>query len=96
MTFADAVARELEKARSQHARINSAHEGYAVILEELQEFWAEVMKKRERRDPLQMLHELIQVGAMAQRVCEDVVEPMLPASARDGRCALARRRKERE
>ena len=40
----------MERARTKHKPINSAHEGYAVILEELDEFWDEVKKKREMRD----------------------------------------------
>jgi hypothetical protein len=50
-----------------------------VILEELDEFWEEVRKKRSQRDPLRMLGELVQIAAMAQRCAEDVVEPMFPS-----------------
>lgn len=71
-TFAERVKHELSRARSKHTPINSAHEGYAVILEELDEFKKEVWKKRKERDPKQMLDELVQVGAMAQRVAEDL------------------------
>jgi len=35
----DEVAAELAKARATHAPMNSHHEGYAVILEELDELW---------------------------------------------------------
>jgi hypothetical protein len=70
--FAAAVAAELSKARSRHGNIHSAHEGYAVILEELDEFKKEVCKRREKRDPDNMLRELIQVAAMAQRAAEDL------------------------
>jgi hypothetical protein len=55
-----------------HAPINSAHEGYSVILEELEEFWEECRLKREKRDKAKMLKELIQVAAMAQRTAEDL------------------------
>lgn len=65
---------ELARARAKHAPIHSAHEGYAVILEELDEFWHEVLKKRESRDVVAMYSELVQVAAMAQRVAEDVIE----------------------
>src|SRR6476619_4813163 len=38
------VQRELSQARATHAPMNSHHEGYAVILEELDELW-EVCKQ---------------------------------------------------
>jgi hypothetical protein len=56
-----------------HERMGSVHEGYAVILEELDEFWEEVRKKKSRQDKERMYAELVQIGAMAQRVAEDVV-----------------------
>ena len=63
---------ELEKARRDHPPINSLHEGYAVILEELQEFWGCVMARQP--DAAVTYGELIQVAAMAQRVAEDVID----------------------
>jgi len=71
-TFNTLVNVELESARGKHAPINSAHEGYAVILEELDEFWEQVRKKRINQDHSEMLSELVQVGAMAQRTAEDL------------------------
>jgi hypothetical protein len=79
--FAISVAAELARARAQHKPINSAHEGYAVILEELDEFKAEVFKKRQNRDPYAMLAELIHIGAMAERIADDVVMELLPSSS---------------
>lgn len=72
MTFAQMVARELNGAREAHDPINSAHEGYAVILEELYEFWDECRAKRAARSPERMLRELVQTAAMAQRTAEDL------------------------
>jgi hypothetical protein len=63
------VDTELCRARDGHAPINSAHEGYSVILEELDEFWEEV--KRKRPDPGAMYAELVQVAAMAARTAVD-------------------------
>lgn len=71
--FVGDVRWELARARDLHQPINSSHEGYAVILEELDEFWEEVRKKRSQRDPEKMWAELVQIAAMAQRVAEDVV-----------------------
>ncbi len=66
------VAEELQIARNMHKPMNSAHEAYAVILEELDEFWEEVKKKRELRDNTNMAKELIQIAAMAIRAASDL------------------------
>ena len=84
--FALAVRRELQKARGEYCELvngepvyskghppqNSAHESYAVLLEEVEEFWEEVRKKREDRDREAMLKELVQIAAMSQRAAEDL------------------------
>jgi len=71
MTFPELVEAELKNARAKHQPIQSAHEGYAVIAEEVEEFWDEVKKKRQDRDKTLMLHELVQLAAMARRTAED-------------------------
>ncbi len=76
-TFEQLVADEIGKARGKHEAINSVHEGYAVILEEVDEFWEWVRKKRKERNPQEMLIELVQIAAMCQRTAEDVVIPQL-------------------
>lgn len=68
----DRIAGEVERARSLHEPINSAHEGYAVILEELDEFKLWVWMKRHERNPSLMLTELIQCAAMCVRVAVDI------------------------
>jgi hypothetical protein len=70
--FNSLVKTELEIARQKHANINSAHEGFAVILEELDEFWEQVRLNRSKRDRCQMLSGLVQIAAMAQRTAEDL------------------------
>jgi hypothetical protein len=50
--------------------MHGAHEGYAVILEELDELWAEV--KAQVHNPDRMRKEALQVAAMAVRFVEDV------------------------
>lgn len=79
-TFAELQSREIEAARAKHKPINSAHEGYSVILEELDEFWEEVRKKRSLRDKKKMVDELVQIAAMAQRTAEDVCMDKSPNS----------------
>lgn len=59
------VLEELYEATSKFAPFNSAHEGYAVILEELQELWEEIRKNPQDLDL--MRNEACQVAAMALR-----------------------------
>jgi hypothetical protein len=68
----DAVEAETKRAVSLHGPMKSAHEAYGVILEELDEFWDEVKKKKELRDKANMRKELIQVAAMAIRAIADL------------------------
>jgi hypothetical protein len=69
--FLHQVAFEVQRARNKHAPMNSLHEGYAVLLEEVDEFWAMVKMQTKDRDPAEMLTELIQIAAMAERIAED-------------------------
>jgi hypothetical protein len=62
------VKDELFRAMKNNAPMNSAHEGYAVILEELDETWDEI----KRNDPVRTREEMIQVAAMAIRFLYDV------------------------
>jgi hypothetical protein len=68
-TFKD-VEHELDKARAKFPNFNSAHEGYAVILEELDELWDEIKFKIPEKGL--MRKEAIQVAAMAIRFITDV------------------------
>lgn len=70
----DLVQTELERAELKFAPFNSAHEGYAVLLEEVEELWAEVKKNQRVRDLGLMRQESIQVAAMAVRFLLNVVE----------------------
>lgn len=60
-----AIGNEVGRAESMHAPLHSAHEAYAVILEELDEVKAEVWKKHLDRAALRK--ELIQCAAMCVR-----------------------------
>jgi len=66
----NAVADEVQRARSKHGPMSGRHEAYAVILEELDEFWDECKKKSP--DPYRLEEELIQVAAMACRALADL------------------------
>lgn len=63
-----AIAQEVQRARAKHKPMNSAHEGYAVLVEELDEAWAEVKADR----PEAARQEMVQVAAMAVRFILDV------------------------
>lgn len=67
------VAVELYKARLNYPPMNSLHEGYAVMLEEVEEVWQEVKKKPAIRDEKAIREELIQVAAMAIRTIGDCI-----------------------
>ncbi|MCP4900032.1 MAG: hypothetical protein GY906_23940 [bacterium] len=70
------AADECIRASKIHAPFNSSHEAYAVISEELDEFWEQVRLRRQSRSPERMRKELIQVAAMAIRaVCDLKLQP---------------------
>ena len=64
------VMTELKSATLMHGPMHSAHEGYSVLHEELDELWDEV--KTKHRSVARMRSEAIQVAAMALRFIEDV------------------------
>lgn len=68
------VAAEVSRAVAQWPPFNSAHEGYAVLLEEMDELKAHVWTNQKRRDLAAMRHEAIQVAAMAIRFVHDVCD----------------------
>lgn len=58
------IVQEYLRARAKHPTgMHSPHEGYGVLLEEVDELWDEV--KRREVDPAAMRKEAIQVAAMA-------------------------------
>ena len=77
MKFNELTKVELKKARQQHGPILAIHEGYAVILEAWDEVWDEVKKKTNERNLSNLLKELVQVSAMAQKMAEDAVIPKI-------------------
>lgn len=66
------VVEELQRARSIHEDMHSAHEGFAVLLEEVHELWDEVKAKEQSYNA--MHKEAKQVAAMAIRFMSDVCE----------------------
>jgi hypothetical protein len=61
-----------------HAAMNSPHEAYAVLLEEVDEYWDEVKRynpnKPGRDTRPRQREELIQIAAMAVRAIYDTID----------------------
>jgi hypothetical protein len=70
------VEEELCVAKEKYPCMASAHEGYAILLEEVDELWEEVKKRPESRDVEAMRKEAIQVAAMAVRFVRDCCRPL--------------------
>jgi predicted phage gp36 major capsid-like protein len=68
---ANEVVDELLSAMRKFTAFNSPHEGYAVILEELDEMWDEVRANNTER----AIEEAVQVAAMAIRFIVDMRAP---------------------
>lgn len=62
------VADELRSATAKFGPMASAHEGYAVILEEVEEMWHEI----KHGTPERARAEAVQVAAMAIRFLVDI------------------------
>lgn len=59
---------ELDRATQKFGPLRGAHEGYAVILEEVDEMWDEIKKN----DIEKAREEALQVAAMAVRFLMDI------------------------
>jgi hypothetical protein len=66
------AADELLRATAKFGPFNSAHEGYAVMLEEMDELWDEVKDKNGTSES--MRGEAIQIAAMAMRFVIDICD----------------------
>lgn len=65
---------EVARAESLWPPIHSAHEGFAVIWEELDELKEHVWANQKRRDVAGMRKEAVQLAAMAVRFLRDVCD----------------------
>ncbi len=65
---------EYQNASDKFPKFNSAHEGFAVLKEEVDELWEEVRAKQGKRDSKNMRKEAIQIGAMAVRFITDICD----------------------
>lgn len=76
-SFDKLVKKEITKARKKHGKQNSIHEGFAILLEEVDEFWEHVRAKSHQRNYAELLKELVQIGSCAQKTAEDIVIPKI-------------------
>lgn len=60
------------KTQMKWPKFNSAHEGFAVLKEEVDELWDHVKTNQKRRDIEAMRKECIQVAAMAIRFALEI------------------------
>lgn len=71
--FLSDVKDEVARARGMYPDFNSAHEGFAIILEEVDELKAEVWKRTHDKEA--MLKECLHIAAMAMRFAEEICQP---------------------
>lgn len=67
-----AMREELERAMKRFPAFNSAHEGFAVLLEEVDELKKHVWQRQHARSLDEMRKEAVQVAAMAIRFAVEV------------------------
>jgi NTP pyrophosphatase (non-canonical NTP hydrolase) len=70
--FRSLVETEKENARNSYGSFHSMHEIYGVLCEEVAEFFDEVRKKPDLRNPQDVLSELVQIASVAEIAAEDL------------------------
>ncbi len=74
--FLEMVRGEFERSNeNNNSNFASSHEAYAVIKEELDEFWQEVKKKSSERNTQRMVSELVQIAAMCLKAAHSPIFP---------------------
>lgn len=66
------IRAELHVAMKRWPAMNSAHEGYGVLLEEVDELWEIVKTKQKNRNLNDMRKEAVQIAAMAIRFAVEI------------------------
>lgn len=77
MIFREMVKEEMASCYRKRYSFTSFHYGYAVLLEQVEEFWDEVKKKERKRDRHNMLKELVQIASICERMAEDLLQDQL-------------------
>lgn len=73
-TAIELILEEYRNAVGRYPKFHSPHEGYAILLEEVDELWEEVRRSPSRYEPAAVRAEAIQVAAMALRFLTDCVD----------------------
>lgn len=68
------IIHEVTTAEAKWPPMNSAHEAFAVLNEEVDELWDHVKTKQANRDLPSMRKECVQVAAMAVRFIRDICD----------------------
>lgn len=68
------IVEEIVSARKNHGPIASAHEGYAIMLEEMDEVKEHVWVKQKLRDQSLLRKELVQLAAMAVAMIVEIAD----------------------
>jgi NTP pyrophosphatase (non-canonical NTP hydrolase) len=71
MVFRDYVEAALEKTKNKK-KISSIHEGYGLLIEEVDEFFDEVKKKTSTRFKEDVIKELAQISSICERIYNDL------------------------
>ena len=66
------IALEYENAVGIYGKFNSPHEAYSIILEEVDELWHEIKKRKKNRT--KMRNEAKQIAAMALRFMVELAD----------------------
>ncbi len=66
------VEQELIWARNNYQDFQSTYEGFAILLEKIDELWEEIKQKPATLDETRLKKEAIRVAAMAIRFVEDL------------------------
>lgn len=68
------VQEEVASAEAKWPAMNSAHEAYGVLMEEIRELEEHIFTNQKRRNMAEMRAEAIQVAAMAVRLVRDICD----------------------
>lgn len=75
MTFFDEAAAELARSNLKHRpNFYSLHEGYAVLLEEVDELW-DIVRRQGPPDAADVRRECLQIAAMAAKIARNFGAP---------------------
>ena len=68
------IKNEVSRAKTMYpTNFVNQHEGYAVMLEEVDELWDEIKKNQKNYNLLNQKKEAIQIAAMAVRICVELL-----------------------